>query len=112
MKPILTVFFIAVLFLNAEAQNYFQKTFGGPYLDGFRDASMTADSGFIMTGFVETLDTGDRDMLLIRTDANGDTMWTGKYGTSKVLDGMAVEQTMDGGFIVGGISTDMGGMNV
>ena len=70
----------------------------------------TSDSGFIIGGYMTKM-TDDRpgyylyDGLVIKTDANGDTLWTRTYGedidTTHYVFYNALE-TSDGGFIIGG----------
>jgi Secretion system C-terminal sorting domain len=60
---------------------------------------LTSDGGYIMTGEDEF--PGYSGSALIRTDANGDTLWTRKYYNSHY--GQAVIQTTDSGYVVLGI---------
>jgi hypothetical protein len=59
----------------------------------------TLDGGFIMTGDNDF--PGNLGSALIRTDENGDTLWTRKYYNSP--HGQALIQTADSGYIVLGI---------
>lgn len=64
----------------------------------------TMDGGFIITGYKGVFGENNlSDLYLIRTDANGDTLWTKVYDDPiKSLKGYAVRQTADGGFVVCG----------
>lgn len=68
----------------------------------------TADGGFVMCGDAFRDGTGPKDMYIIRTDANGDTLWTKMIGSDRYEYAYCVKQTMDGGYIVCG-RTDMHG---
>lgn len=65
----------------------------------------TNDNGFIITGENFKSGLSGRVVYLVRTDSNGDTLWTktflktGSYGQS-------VSQTKDGGFIITGVTPD------
>jgi len=63
----------------------------------------TADGGYIITG--STVPDGmvsHIDVLLLKTDAEGNIQWTRTYGNEFVDDGFAVEPLSDGGYIIAG----------
>jgi hypothetical protein len=65
----------------------------------------TQDSGYILTGSSSLPNEGCEGLSLIKTDTNGDTMWTHLYwGESSACgtSGTSVQQTSDGGYIVTG----------
>lgn len=58
------------------------KTYGGKGADWTYTAWQTADKGFILGGSVSTDSTSlDLDLLIIKTDSMGDTLWTRSFGT-------------------------------
>lgn len=67
----------------------------------------TSDSGYIIAGAVRG-SFNNYDVLLVKTDKNGDTLWTkifmkvGNLGETGDDYGYSVEQTNDGGYIIGG----------
>ena len=61
--------------------------------------NQTLDGGFIMTGYNDF--PGNLGSALIKTDDNGDTLWTRKYYDSR--SGQAIVQTPDSGYVVIGI---------
>ncbi len=77
-------------------------TYGGPGQDIGKSVQQTADGGYIITGQTESFGAGDFDVYLIRTDENGDTLWTRTYGGPVNDMGQCVQQTLDGGFIAAG----------
>ena len=63
----------------------------------------TSDKGFIMGGIYATSTSyDDFDVLLIKTDSLGDTLWTKTYGGPGYDDCYGVQQTIDGGYILAG----------
>ncbi len=66
------------------------------------DVIQTSDNGFIVTG-----GTGN-DLFMIKTDVNGDTLWTRIYGGISYTTGYSIIQTSDGGYASIG-SSDMFG---
>ncbi len=55
-------------------------------------------SGFIIAGTIE--ENNQDDAYLIKTDNNGDTLWTACYGGTGDENAYCVEQTTDGGYIL------------
>ncbi|UCE66690.1 MAG: hypothetical protein JSU85_01340 [Candidatus Zixiibacteriota bacterium] len=70
-------------------------------VDYAKDVQQTIDGGYIVTGSAAVA-TNEYDIWLIKTDANGDTMWTRTFGGSNSDFGWSVEQTSDGGYILTG----------
>jgi len=67
----------------------------------------TADGGFIVTGLA-IHSTTSHDVLLVKTDINGDTLWTATYGDTGSEWGYSVQQTVDEGYIVAGMTNSFG----
>jgi len=87
---------------DADGDTLWTKTYGGSSGDEARSIQQTSDGGFIVTGTTYSYGAGGMDVWLIRTDANGDTLWTRTFGGPAIDHGNAVQQTTDGGFIVAG----------
>jgi len=84
------------------------KVYGGSGDDYGFDLKQTADSGFIIVGETNSFGMGATDVYLIRTDANGDTIWTRTFGGTGSDYGESVDQTTDGGFIITGGTNSFG----
>lgn len=57
------------------------KTYGKPSnWERINDAVMTLDSGIVMVGEVQPMNGESSDVLIIRTDKNGDTLWIKQIG--------------------------------
>ena len=93
---------------NANGDTLWTRTFGGTSDDWGRSVQQTADSGFIITGSTGSYGAGQGDVWLIKTDANGDTMWTRTFGSTSDDGGSSVQQTADGGYIVAGSTESFG----
>jgi len=80
------------------------KTFGGTNEDYGWSVEQTNDGGFIISGSTnsEPFTTGGRNTWLIKTNENGDTLWTNTYGGNSEDNGRSVKQTNDLGYIVCG----------
>jgi hypothetical protein len=78
------------------------RTYGGLWNDGGYSVQQTADGGYVVAGYTESFGAGQGDVYLIRTDANGDALWTRTFGGIHPDVGYSVLQTADSGYIVGG----------
>ncbi len=105
----LTCFLLSRFAENISAQAItFQKSFAaGGYTIG-RCVRQTNDGGYIFTGYAEVLGAGIQDVYLVKTNADGDTLWTKTYGGSQYDDGFCVEQTNDEGYIIAGYTSSFG----
>lgn len=88
---------------DAAGNLLWSKTYGGAYVDRGASVQQTTDGGYIITGNI--YDGGSYHYShLIKTDANGDTLWVKTYGGTVDDRGNCVQQTADGGYIVTGKS--------
>jgi len=100
---------IYVVKVNANGDSLWAKTYGGALWDEAHSVQETADSGFIITGYT-TVTSGpggpDTDVYLLKTDAEGDSVWAQTYELNAAEEyrdyAYSVEQTSDGGYIVVG----------
>jgi len=72
-----------------------------------RSVQETPEGDFIVGGTLTYLN-GYDDMYLIKTNANGDTLWTKTYGGQYDESCFSVQVTSDGGYIFAGNSTSFG----
>ncbi len=100
---LLSLIILAFLQQDGETsgQITFQKTFGGTGTDLAYSIEQTSDSGFIIAGYTLSFGAGNRDVYLIRTDDCGTALWSKVFGQSNTDYAWTVQQTTDGGFIVG-----------
>jgi len=97
----LTVTLIAFLFSETlPAQSTFYKKYDFPGDDFGKYVIQTSDGGYAVVGTTNSRGAGGYDVLLIVTDANGDSLWTKTYGETGNDEGYCLIQTGDGGFII------------
>lgn len=87
------------------------KTYGGSLSDKAYFVSTCTDGGFILTGVTSSFGAGNYDLYLIRTDSNGNLLWSTAVGGSGNDYGWNVVQTNDGGFLAAGYSTSFSNAN-
>ena len=87
---------------DANGDTIWTRTFGGSDFDDGNSVQQTTDGGYIIVGYTKSFGAGERDVYLIKTDANGDTVWTKTYGGTYDDHGYSVLQIPDGGYIIVG----------
>lgn len=86
--------------------------FGGSDNEEFAALQQTKDGGYIAGGYSESGISGDKtqpsqgssDYWIVKTDSNGVKQWDARYGGTSVDQLTCLQQTKDGGYILGGIS--------
>ena len=110
--------------LDADGEEQWSRTYGGPESDIIYAVRPTADGGFVLAG--ETHSVGDAtadssNFWLIKTDSQGQEQWQHNYASSTESDtsttrnsdvAHAVRQSSDGGFVLVGSSTGEHGTSV
>jgi ABC-type cobalt transport system substrate-binding protein len=84
-----------------------QKTFGGTDTRGW-SVQQTSDGGFVIAGETESFGAGGADAYLIKTDPNGNLLWQKTFGGTDTDRGWSVQQTSDGGFVIGAETKSFG----
>jgi hypothetical protein len=77
------------------------KGYGGTNWEYPYSLKNTRDGGFILAGSTYSFGTGESDLLLVKTDANGDTLWTRTHGADSIDNPSSIIETYDGYFVSG-----------
>jgi hypothetical protein len=93
---------------NKTGDTLWTKTYGGNDWDFSYSIKQTSDGGFILAGTTASFGAGNDDIYLVKTDANGDTLWTKTYGGAGDDDGRSVWQNTDGGYFINGFTSSLG----
>ncbi|MCP4631565.1 MAG: T9SS type A sorting domain-containing protein [candidate division Zixibacteria bacterium] len=91
---------VYVVKTNGSGDTLWTKTYGGSLEDSGKDIKQTSDGGYIICGSTESYGAGNDDVYLIKTDANGNMLWSRTYGDYKYDDGFQVLETADNGYII------------
>lgn len=91
--------------LNADGDTLWTRTYGGEGNDAANSIAATADNGLILCGRTESFGAGMYDIYLVKTDAQGDTIWTRTIGGEEDEVAHAVLEAQDGGYVMAGSKT-------
>jgi len=99
--------------LDFTGDTLWSKVFGPPpqvyFTGGGGSFIQTNDGGYAFCGTVEDIaDSSIDDMILVKFDNLGDTLWTKRFGGANQDIGQDCEQTADGGYILIGTTGSFG----
>ncbi|OAG28349.1 PKD domain-containing protein [Thermodesulfatator autotrophicus] len=100
---------IWVLKLDENGYPEWSQEFGGYFSwDEAQAVRQTADGGYVIAATHQVSDDTHRDTWIIRLDADGGLVWSRTYGGSGDDGAYAVQETLEGGFIVAGYTDSFG----
>lgn len=111
------IFIVALLLCGVLFAVEFEHAYG--YYSCFDDirrnergfeAIPTLDDAYAVVGYTTTLE-GDRDVILVKTDEKGDTLWTRCYGGEYDDFGRSIKQLSDGSYVILANSKSFGAGN-
>jgi uncharacterized delta-60 repeat protein len=107
---------IWVLKLNADGSKAWDKTFGGSGEDQANSIQTTSDNGYIVTGYtssdsmdIEDGNNGTIDVWVLKLNADGSKAWDKTFGGTQVENGLSIQKTFHGGYILLATTTSSGG---
>jgi Secretion system C-terminal sorting domain len=86
---------------DPDGTEIWSQTFGGYNYDIGYSVQLVPGGGYIVSGRSASFDGGDYRAWLIRTDSDGNEIWSNTYGSSHE-DAKCVQPTADGGFLLAG----------
>ncbi|HWN96304.1 MAG TPA: T9SS C-terminal target domain-containing protein [Methylomirabilota bacterium] len=99
--------------LDASGNKQWEKSYGGDDADELYSLQQTADGGFILGGHSYSDVSGNKssgsfgshDYWVVKLDAGGNKQWDKSYGGDDSDHLHSVQQTIEGGYILGGLSS-------
>ncbi|MGD8537017.1 MAG: hypothetical protein PVF66_14310, partial [Candidatus Aminicenantes bacterium] len=85
-----------------------QRTYGGIQSEEAYSIQETSDGGYIVVGYTDSFGLGNEDIWVLKLTSEGDIEWQRTFGGSGVDWATSVQQTSDGGYIIGGSSDSFG----
>ena len=86
---------------DASGNTLWTKTYGGGDWDFCYSLGQMPDSGFVLCGETYSFGNGMKDAYVVRTDKNGDTVWTRSYGGAQDDEARSVVIRNDTIFVAG-----------
>jgi len=109
LSLLLVTYLILIIPSFAQAPDtLWTKVYGGIDFDLGYTIQPTSDGGYIVVGYTESFGLGSTDIWLLKTNSEGDTLWTKTYGGIDEDEGWCVLQTIDGGYIISGHTKSFG----
>jgi hypothetical protein len=102
----LDVYDVYLVKTDSSGNELWSNTFGGSHDDFGHSVQQTTDGGYILVGDSDSFGDPDYDVYLIKTDSNGEELWSKTFGGSDDDTGWSVKQTTDGGYIIAGEKWD------
>jgi hypothetical protein len=84
------------------------KSYGGPEGDYANSVDLTNDGGYILGGSTWSYGAGYQDAYWIKTDGDGNILWTKTFGGWEFEETNEIQQTSDGGFVGVGVTSSFG----
>jgi len=114
---LLLLFSLSHTFSSAQAPpvKQWDKTYGGSSYDLLYSLQQTSDGGYVLGGTSQSGKSGNKntdskggsDYWVVKTDANGKKQWERTFGGTYTEDLRSLQQTSDGGYILGGSSNSV-----
>ena len=73
---------IAVVKYNNDGIQLWNQTWGGPNLDSGEGVAIDSNGNIYVTGYTESFDGSDADMVIIKYDVDGNQLWNRTWGGS------------------------------
>jgi len=90
---------------------HWEKYYGGSDWDRAYDLAQLPDESFVIVGETYSYGAGNNDIYIVKTDQNGDTLWTRTYGGAEADYANAVLVDGDSIVVVGGTESFGNGMS-
>jgi Secretion system C-terminal sorting domain len=94
--------------LDSQGEEEWNQTYGGTDIDKGRSIIQTDDGGYIFVGLTYSIGSGSSDAWLIKTDADGEEVWSQTFGGVDFETAYSVELTTDGGYVICGRTESFG----
>ncbi|MBU1919967.1 T9SS type A sorting domain-containing protein [bacterium] len=91
--------------LDADGDSLWSRTYGGELSEECNAVLETSDGGYLMAGSTESFGNGREfvpDIWILKTDCNGDSLWSRTYGDDGREVCYSMLETSEGGYVLAG----------
>ncbi|MEZ5014976.1 MAG: T9SS type A sorting domain-containing protein [Chitinophagales bacterium] len=99
---------IFLMRMSAQGDTLWFRRYGGFAEEMGNNVIETPDGGFLVAGSTNSFGAGGTDALLIKTDNNGNILWSKTYGTVSNDAAYGLVQTYDGNYVFSGNESTAG----
>lgn len=99
---------VYLLRLTATGDSLWSRTYGGMQDDLAYAVLVEAGGGFVVAGATESSGAGDFDVLLLKCDADGDSVWAAVVGGAGIDYAFSLVEAADGGYVLAGFTSSFG----
>ncbi len=97
-----------ILKLDSNGNKLWARTVGGANNEQALLVTPTLDGGYVVTGYTESAGVGDKDLLVVRLDGNGNKVWVKTLGGVGEDVAYSIKTLSDGSFVVVGNTASAG----
>lgn len=94
-----------ILKTDSYGDSLWAKTYGGSDMDKACDIFETSDGYYLVVGWTYSFGAGYNDAFLLKTNTNGDSLWTKLYGGPYPDGFYSIKETIDSNFIITGLTS-------
>lgn len=100
---IFTAFCFTIATVHLQGQTQLDKKFDFGRSEFANALIQTTDGGYLLVGAINEIGGTNFNVLVIKTDAQGDTLWTKEIQNNQSEEAFSVIQTSDSGYLIGAV---------
>jgi len=93
---------------DENGNEIWNRTHGGSGDEKAYSVHQTSDGGYVLAGYTDPFRNLKFDILLFRTDGNGNEIWSRTFGGTNIENAYSCELTNDGGYLLAGYTKSFG----
>ena len=94
--------------ISEQISDEFQKNYGGANDDFGKSLLVHSNEDIYVVGSTQSMGAGQKDVLVIKTDARGNTIWTKTFGGTSNDEANEIIATADGNLLIVGTTASFG----
>jgi hypothetical protein len=98
---------IYVVWVDQNGNTIREKHYGGTDIDGSTELLEIENNELMLYGYTANFGANSRDLYLMKLSANGDSLWSKRYGGSGYEESQDFVRTPSGGFVLQGHSSSI-----
>jgi hypothetical protein len=98
-----STYYMLLMEIAPDGDTLWTRTYGQGYRASYGlSVEEVSSGGYIVAGGADPGPLSSAELFLVRTDTDGDTLWTRLHGTASQEEAWSVQETFDGGFVAAG----------